>query len=71
MKTRNRIFMAAGSLILIAIMWLGYIQLLKTHGVLDALITLLGIIGLIATTCIFIVLVAVTAVLIIANLIGT
>ncbi|MQY61840.1 hypothetical protein GH146_00955 [archaeon] len=71
MKLRNRIFLAAGSIILAAIMWLGYIQLLQNHGVLQALITLIGVIGLIAVSCFFILLIAMTALLIIANLIGT
>ena len=71
MKLRNRIFMAAGSIILITIIWLGYIQLLETHGVLKALLALLGITGLIAVTILFIVLIAMTALLVIANLIGT
>ncbi|MQY61993.1 hypothetical protein GH146_01730 [archaeon] len=71
MKTRNRIFLAAGSIMLAAIMWLGYIQLLENHGVLQALITLIGVIGLIAFACFFIILVAVTLLLIVFNLTGT
>jgi len=71
MKLRNRIFLAAGSITLIIIMWLGYIQLLKNHGILQALITLIGIIGLIAISCFFIFLVAVTLLLIVFNLTGT